>query len=345
MKLLILGGTVFLGRHLVEAALKRGHEVTLFHRGVHEANFSAPIEQLRGDRNGNLAALQDRYWDVVIDTNGYVPSLVQASAQLLADSVKQYIFISSISVYADFSVVGMDENAPVGTIAQEQVSAAEQLTPARDGVIARTYGAMYGPLKALCEQVVEETMPGRALSIRPGLIVGPYDYSDRFTYWPYRVAQGGEVLAPGRADRSIQLIDVRDLAEWIIQMGETGQTGIYNAVGPASHLSMQQLLETCKTVTGREATFTWLDDAFLLAKEVEPWSQLPLWLPDEDESIRGFLAINIQKALAADLTFRPLAETIRDTFTWNARRSPTEQLRAGITPEQEMQLLQSWHRQ
>jgi Nucleoside-diphosphate-sugar epimerases len=343
VKILILGGTVFLGRHLVEAALRRGHEVTLFHRGEHEANFSATIEQLRGDRRGNLTALQNRQWDVVIDTNGYVPSLVQASAQLLADAVKQYIFISSISVYSDFSVVGMDESAPVGTLAEAQLREAEQLIPSPNGVIAQAYGAMYGPLKARCEQVIEETMPGRALSIRPGLIVGPYDYSDRFTYWTARVARGGEILAPGRPDRSIQLIDARDMAEWIIRMGETGQRGIYNATGPADPLSMQRLLETCKTVTGSDATFTWLNDAFLLERGAVPWSQLPLWLPEEDRDIRGFLSVNIQKALSAGLTFRPLAETIQDTLTWDALRPVDEKRRAGLEPEQEAQLLQSWH--
>src|SRR2546429_3366188 len=345
VKLLILGGTVFLGRHLVEAALMRGHEVTLFHRGVHEANFSATIEQLRGDRRGDLTALQGRHWDVVIDTNGYVPSLVQASAQLLADAVKQYVFISSISVYSNFSVVGMDETTPVGTLTEAQLREAEQLIPPPNGVIAQAYGDMYGPLKALCEQVLEETMPGRVLSIRPGLIVGPYDYSDRFTYWTSRVAQGGEILAPGRPDRSIQLLDVRDLAAWIIQMGETEQRGIYHTTGPAAPLSMQRLLETCKTVTGSNATFTWLTDTFLLERGAVPWSQLPLWLPEEDESTRGFLAANIQKALSAGLTFRPLTETIRDTFTWDALRSPDEKRRAGLEPEQEVQLLHSWHRQ
>ena len=339
MKLLILGGTVFLGRHLVEAALMRGHEVTLFHRGIHKANFSATIEQLRGNRRGDLTALQGRHWDVVIDTNGYVPSLVRASAHVLADTVKQYIFLSSISVYSDFSVVGMDETAPVGTLTESQLREAEQLLPPPYGVIAQAYGEMYGPLKARCEQVLEETMPGRVLSIRSGLLVGPYDYSDRFTYWTSRVAQGGEILAPGRKTRSIQLIDVRDIAAWIIQTGELGQKGIYNAVGPTSPLSMQRLLETCRTVTGNDATFTWLNDTFLLERGVVPWSQLPLWLPEEDESTRGFLAVNIQKALSAGLTFRPLAETIRDTLTWDALRPPDEKRRAGLAPVQEAQLL------
>ncbi|GCE31893.1 hypothetical protein KDA_73770 [Dictyobacter alpinus] len=345
MKFLILGGTVFVGRHLVEAALSRGHEVTIFHRGVHEASFSRPVEQLKGNRTDDLAALRGRSWDVVIDTNGYVPSRVQATAQLLADSVNQYIFISSISVYQDFNVLGMNESAPVGTLTEEQVREAEQLIPARNGVIALTYGPMYGPLKALCEQVLEETMPGRVLNIRAGLIVGPYDYSDRFTYWPWRVAQGGEMLAPGRPERTIQLIDVRDLAEWIIRMAETERNGIYNANGPASPLTMQDLLETCKIVSEKQGTFTWINDSFLLKKGVEPWSQMPLWIPDEEEGLKGFQAFDVQKALATGLIFRPLAKTVQDTFTWDAQRSPNEKRRAGLEPEQERQILEAWHRQ
>src|SRR5689334_6385973 len=209
MKLLILGGTIFVGRHLIDAALSRGHEVTIFNRGLHGPDLYPDVEQLRGTREGDLTALQGRQWDAVIDTNGYVPSIVRASAQLLANVVTHYTFISSISVYAEFSHKGMDETAPVGTITAEQIKEAEQVIPPKKGTTARAYGPSYGPLKALCEQVAEEMMPGRVLVIRPGLIVGPYDYSDRFTYWPYRLARGGEVLAPGRPDSPVQLIDVR----------------------------------------------------------------------------------------------------------------------------------------
>ncbi len=344
MKILILGGTVFLGRHLAEIALLRGHEVTLFHRGLHRVSFSKPVELLQGDRRGDLTALQGRYWDIVIDTNGYVPSLVQASAQLLADAVKHYIFISSLSVYSDFSVAGIDETAEVETLPIEQVREAEQMLPSANGIIAQTYGAMYGPLKTLCEQAAEAMMPQRVLAVRAGIIVGPYDYTDRFTYWLYRVAQGGEVLVPGRPDRSLQLVDVRDLATWIIQMGENEQNGVYNAVGPTAPFSMQYLLEVCRTVSGSDATFTWLNDTFLLEQGVVPWSQLPLWLPEEDASMRGFFAVNVQRALSAGLSFRPLVETVRDTLLWDATRSPSEKRRAGLELEQEAQLLQVWHR-
>lgn len=343
MKVLILGGTVFVGRHLVEAALQRGHEVTLFHRGVHQADFSAPIEQLQGDRRGDLAALQGRQWDVVIDTNGYVPSVVKASAQLLAESARQYIFISSSSVYSDCSVLNIDESGPVETLMPEQVQAAEQLVPATDAVIAFTYGSGYGPLKALCEQTLEATMPGRVLSIRAGLIVGPYDYSDRFTYWPTRIARGGEVLAPGRPKRPIQLIDVRDLAAWTIRMAENEQMGIYNAVSPASALSMQHFLDTCNSVGSNHASFTWINDSFLLEHGAEPWSEIPLWLPENDESMRGFFSFNVQKALAAGLTFRPLAETISATLAWDTQRPASIKRRAGLDPSKEAHLLQQWH--
>ena len=343
MKILLLGGTVFLGHHLVEAALARGHEMTLFNRGLHGSHTSSPVEELRGDRNGNLALLRGRHWDAVIDTSGYVPSQVQASARLLADAVKQYVFVSSISVYSDFNVVGMDETAPVGTLTPEQVQEAEQRTPSDNGVIAQDYGEMYGPLKALCEQVTSEMMPGRVLTIRPGLIVGPYDYSDRFTYWPRRVAQGGEVLAPGRPERPVQYIDARDLADWIIQMIEREQNGVYHATQPASHLTMQQVLEACKTVSGSDATFTWLSDNFLLEMGVAPWSQLPLWLPEEADSA-GFLSLNVQKALSAGLTFRPVTTTVRDTLQWDAHRSTQEKRYAGLDPEQEKRVLDEWHR-
>lgn len=343
MKLLILGGTVFLGRHLIEAALKQGHEVTCFHRGLHGLDFYPEVEHLQGDRRGDLSALKGRDWDAVVDTNGYVPSLVRASAQLLADRVKRYAFISSLSVYSDTSVIGLDESAPFEPLSAEQEREAEQLVPAGDGPIAQAYGELYGPLKARCEQVVEESMPGRALNIRAGLIVGPYDYSDRFTYWPSRIARGGEVLAPGRPSRFIQLIDARDIAEWMMGLLASEQHGIYNIVGPASTLSMQNLLETCQGVVKNEATLTWLDDTFLLEHGAIPWSQLPLWLPEDDESLRGFLAISAEKALATGLSCRPLAETVRDTLAWDALRSPDEPRRAGLEPEQEARLLQAWH--
>lgn len=344
MKILILGGTIFLGRHLVEAALKGGHEVTLFNRGRHSSDLYPQVEQLRGDRRGNLHALEGRQWDVVIDTNGYVPSVVRASAALLTRSVKQYVFISSISVYNDVSMPGMDESAPVEILTSEQLHDAESIVPPATGTIARAYREAYGALKALCEQAVEEVMPGRVLNVRPGLVVGPYDYSDRFTYWVGRVARGGEVLAPGRPERPVQLIDARDLAEWIVRMVETGWMGTYNATGPAHVLTMQQVLGACKAASGRSATFTWMDDAFLLKEQVQPWGQVPLWLPEEPESA-GFNAISIAKALAAGLTFRPIVETARDTLAWDVTRPADGEREAGLAIEDEIRLLQVWHEQ
>lgn len=328
MKLLILGGTVFLGRHIVEAALARGHEVTLFNRGQHNPDLFPEVEKLKGDRNGNLESLKGRKWDAVIDPSGYVPRLVQASAKLLANAVDHYTFISSISVYKDLSLLNQDETAPVGKLPDETV---EEIT-----------GDTYGPLKALCEEVVEATLPGRALIIRPGLIVGSHDPTDRFTYWPHRVAKGGEVLSPGRPDKQVQIIDVRDLAEWTLKMVESHNFGVYNATGPDYLLTMERLLEECKAVSGSNATFCWVDEEFLDAKGVEPWTELPLWLP-EKISLSGMLAVNSKKAIQAGLSFRALADTIRDTLVWDNSRPTDEERRAGMKPAKEPELLQAWH--
>lgn len=324
MKLLILGGTVFLGRHIVESALARGHEITLFNRGQHHSDLFPEVEKLRGDRNGDLAALEGRHWDAAIDTCGYFPRVVRASAQKLADAVDHYTFISSISVYADFTKVGMDENAPVGTLADESV---EEIT-----------NETYGPLKVLCERAAEQAMPGRVLTVRPGFIVGPYDPTDRFTYWPYRVAQGGDMLAPGNPDSPIQFIDVRDLASWIVRMIEDRQTGAYNATGPNYTLTMQDLLETCRKASGSNTRFIWVSEPFLAEYQVE----LPIWMPSEEA---GGATVDCNKAFEAGLVFRPLSSTVRDTLAWQEARTPPTPLRAGLSPEQETQLLQAWGEQ
>ncbi len=342
MKILILGGTIFLGRHLVEAALASGHEVTLFNRGQHGQDLYPQVEHLRGDRWSDLDVLAGRAWDAVIDTSGYIPSSVRASARMLAGAVGQYVFISSISVYADVSVIGVDESAPVSPITPEQLREVESITPPAKGVVARVYGELYGGLKALCEQAAEECLPGRTLNIRPGLIVGPYDYSDRFTYWVVRLARGGEVLAPGRPDRAAQLIDGRDLAAWTIRMVEAGQMGVYNATGPAQPLTMGAMLNACQRVGASDATFTWVDEAFLLAEKVEPWSQIPFWLPDEPENA-GFSSVSIERALDAGLTFRPLAQTVSATLAWDRTRSADREWQAGLAAEDEARLLKAWH--
>src|SRR5579875_3385469 len=309
MKLLILGGTVFVGRHLVDAALARGHEVTLFNRGQHNADLYSDVEKLHGDRDGGLAPLQGRRWDAVVDTCGYVPRVVRASAALLAPQVEHYTFISSISVYPDTSPPGTDEKAAVGALEDE---ATEEVT-----------GETYGPLKALCERAAEEAMPGRVLVVRPGLIAGPYDPTDRFTYWPRRVAQGGEVLAPGSPGSPVQFIDARDLAAWTLRMVEDRRTGVYNATGPDSALTMGELLATCRDASESNARFTWVDESFLLRQGVAPWTEIPLWIPEE-MNMQGLSAVDVRKARSAGLTFRPLVETVRDTLAWDRTRPPSD---------------------
>jgi 2'-hydroxyisoflavone reductase len=327
MKILILGGTIFLGRHLVDAAISRDHDVTLFNRGEHNANLFPAVEKLRGDRDGNLFALEGRQWDAVIDTCGYVPRIVQASAELLASAVEHYTFISSISVYADVSKPGIDEEGELGVLEDESV---EDIT-----------GGAYGPLKVLCEQAAEAFFPSRTLNIRPGLIVGPYDPSDRFTYWLHCIARGGEVLAPSPGQKPVQIIDARDLAEWIIGLIEARVSGVYNATGPDYRLTMQGLLELCRTELGSETTVTWVDEGFLLGAGVKPWMDLPLWVAGDEDS--GMLAINVEKAISANLTFRSLEETIRDTYHWARNRPADHQWRAGLAPDREQELLTMWH--
>jgi 2'-hydroxyisoflavone reductase len=325
MQLLIIGGTRFLGRALVEAALAAGHEVTLFNRGQSNPDLFPNLEHLRGDRDGDLEVLKGRRWDAVIDTCGYVPRVVQASAELLATAVDHYTFISTISVYADFKTIGIDEQSALGTMEDETV---EEIT-----------GETYGPLKVLCEQAVDVAMGMRALHVRAGLIVGPHDPTDRFTYWPVRVDRGGEVLAPGDPGQAVQFIDVRDLAKWTIRATEQQLTGPYNVTGPDYRLNMQQLLETCKLVSQSESRFTWVSEKFLLEKEVVPFTQMPLWVPAE---MSGFGTVNCGKAMERGLTIRPLTTTVRDTLTWHATRPADHEWRAGLTPEREAELLSAW---
>lgn len=328
MRLLILGGTVFLGRHIVEAALARGHEVTLFNRGEHNADLYPELEKLRGDRDGNLTALEGRTWDAVVDTCGYVPRIVGDSARLLADAVEHYTFISSISVYPDFSLPKLDEQTPVGTMEDETV---EEIT-----------GETYGPLKALCEQAAEEAMPGRVLHVRAGLIVGPHDGSDRFSYWPHRIAKGGRVLAPGSGASPVQFVDVRDLAAWVVLMAEQRKAGVYNATGPADTLTMGQCLETIRTVvqasahSQQSAEFQWVSEEFLIENEVGPYVEMPLWVPVAAE---GIDRADCSKAIGDGLTFRSLEETVTDTLDWLQTLPADRNWRAGLTPERESELL------
>ena len=336
MRLLILGGTLFLGRHLTEAALARGHEVTLFNRGQRNPELFPEVEKLRGDRDGGLDALRGRRWDAVVDTSGFVPRVVRASAELLADAVGLYAFVSSVSVYADFSRP-VDEDAPLTTTADETVE--------------EVNGETYGPLKVLSERAVEEALPGRALVLRPGLIVGPHDPTHRFTYWTGRVARGGEVLAPAPPGTPIQFIDARDLAEWTLRLLEAGTAGVYNAAGPDYPLTMGGFLEECRDVSGSGARLEWVGEEFLLERGVEPWGELPLWIPESSETHRHFLNVNVERALRAGLTFRPLAETVRDTLAWQREREgqplPSKpgvpQPDVTLKPERERELLAEWH--
>jgi 2'-hydroxyisoflavone reductase len=326
VKILILGGTVFLGRHFVEAAVARGHEVTLFNRGRHNPQLFAEHERLRGDRDSDLAALRGRRWDAVVDPSGYIPRHVRATAGLLADRVDRYLFISTISVYADGKGPGPDEGSPLETLADEST---EEVT-----------GETYGGLKVLCEQAAEAMMPGRTLIVRPGLIVGPHDPTDRFTYWPWRIAQGGEVLAPGDPAAPVQIIDVRDLATWLVDQLEAEGTGIFNATGPDYGLTMGEVLATCQRVVGTPAELVWVGADFLQEQGAKPWVEVPLWLPGE-EGVR-LMQTNVERALAAGLRFRPLAETTADTLAWAQERPGDHEWRAGLAPEKERAILAAW---
>jgi nucleoside-diphosphate-sugar epimerase len=340
VKLLILGGTRFLGRHLVTAAHARGHEVTLFNRGNYSIEDLGAVESIRGDRHAELHKLQGRSWDAVIDTSGHLPRAVKGAADILCDAVERYVFISSQNAYRDVSVPGIDETYPRATLTTEQLDRANAI----DTSGQPNYAELYGGLKALSEQAAEEAMPGRVLIIRPGLIVGPHDYTDRFTYWPVRVARGGEVLAPGRPERYIQFIDVRDLAEWTIGMVELKAAGAYNIHGLPNDLTMQRLLDECKLFSGSDAEFTWASEEFLLQEKVAAWSELPLWLPeDAAPHLKGFMFISPQKAIAAGLKFRPLSETIRDTLAWYETTRGPEVLKAGLDRDKERALLYKWH--
>jgi 2'-hydroxyisoflavone reductase len=326
MHILIIGGTVFLGRHIVEAALARGHTITMFNRGKRNPELFPEVEKLRGDRDNpaELAVLNERRFDAVIDTCGYLPRAVRASAEMLAPRTNHYTFISSISVYADYSKVGITEDDPVGTLADPTV---EEVT-----------GESYGPLKALCEQAAEAALPGRTLNIRPGLIVGPHDPTDRFTYWPVRVARGGPLLAPERPGYLVQVIDVRDLAVWTLHMIEHGQVGIYNATGPDYALTIGDVIETCVAVSGSDAQARWASAALLAEQGIAPWSELPLWVPEGPDTA-GFATVDCSKAIADGLSFRPIAETVRDTLAWAQSRPADYQWRAGLSAEKEQAAL------
>jgi 2'-hydroxyisoflavone reductase len=319
VRLLVLGGTKFLGRAAVEAALARGDEVTVFNRGETNPELFPEVEKLRGDRDGDLSALQGREWDAVIDPSGYVPRVVRASAELLRGSVGHYVFVSSASVYAEPYVPGYDESAPT----------VELENPDSEDVLGD-----YGPLKAACERVVAEAFPDASANVRAGLLVGPHDASGRFTYWPLRLSLAGPVLAPGPPERLTQLVDVRDLGAWLVELCANRVSGTFNASG--APVRLDAVLAACG-----EAELVWVDEQLLLDKGVQPWMELPLWVPGD---WAAFLQMDVSRAIAAGLGFRPLEETARDTLAW-ARESDaqlvteTQYGSAGLDPAREADLL------
>ncbi|MCP4547805.1 MAG: epimerase [bacterium] len=325
MKLLILGGTVFLGRQLVTDALAAGHDVTLFNRGKSNTDLFPEVERILGDRDGGLAALGDRHWDAVIDTCGYVPRITGDSARYLVDRVGHYTYISSISVYDLKGGEGPDECTPVGTLSD----------PATEVIDGETYG----PLKALCEQSIEEVLPGRTLVVRPGLIVGPYDPTDRFTYWPLRIYAGGDILAPADPAAPTQVIDVRDLSIWILKLVAERATGIFNATGPETMSTMGGLLAACPQSDDNPATLKWVEESFLIDSKVQPFSELPCWVPRRDEAL---VRADITAALERGLRFRPLADSARDTLNWRMETLEQRPLIAGLSRKRERELLALW---
>jgi 2'-hydroxyisoflavone reductase len=319
MRILVLGGTQFLGRHVVERALARRHEVTLFNRGRTRPELFPEAKRLTGDRDGDLGALRGRDFDAVVDTSGYVPRVVRDTIDALGE-VGHYTFVSTISVYADHSTPP-SESSPVAQLKQE----------------TEDWREAYGELKALCEDAVRERFP-QAFVPRPGLIVGPWDPTGRFTYWPQRIAEGGRVLAPAPPDANAQVIDVRDLAAWIVRAAEDGIAGTYNAVDRPT--TRAALFETCRDVAGSDAEPVWVESDFLLASEVGEWMELPLWIADP--GFAGMLGVDPAAAFATGLETRPLAETVRDTLAWvRSGEAPTEPP-AGLDPEKEQRVLDAW---
>lgn len=339
MRILILGGTGFTGACQVRYALGRGHSISVFNRAkTHPRELPKGVEQLLGDRNGQLDTLkQGGPWDAVIDNPATLPVWVRDAARILRGRAGQYIFISTISVYADHSRPGQDESGAV-----LKYAGADPMGETQESLVESKY-ALYGPLKALAEQEAERWFPRRTLVVRPGLIVGPGDETDRFTYWPVRLAAGGAVLAPGNPADPAQMIDARDLAEWTIRMAETGETGVYNATGPAAPLTFGGMLAAIQETVGGESSLEWADADFLASQNVAAWTDLPVWAPPAG-AMAGFTRVDNRRALAKGLVFRSLAETARDTLTWFRTLPAARQasLKVGLTPERESKVLDTW---
>lgn len=330
MKILILGGTRFLGRHLAEQALAAGHQVTLLHRGLSSPGGGPDLfpqaEHRIADRNGDLAVLQAGTWDVCIDTSAYVPRHVRSVAAVLAGRVGQYQLVSTISVYDD-----------AGYTAEAGPHESSALAQLADPTVEAVTGETYGGLKVLCEQAAQEAFAGGCLVSRPGLIVGPHDPTGRFTWWPQRLQRGGAVLAPGDPATPVQFIDVRDLAAWHLQQAVGGSTGVFNLVGPNAPLTIGGLLQAARDTLNPAAELQWVDEAWLLTQGVQPWSDLPVWLP---RALAGMHRTNTARAQATGLQTRPVAQTLQDTAAWaEGRATPAG---VGLAPERETALLQAW---
>ncbi len=334
-RLLILGGTGFIGPNMVRYAVERGHEVTIFTRGQADADIP-DVEHLIGDRSGDLSALEGRSWDVVLDNNARDYRWVRLSTELLRDAAEHYVFVSSISAY---SVADMDLQGVTYPLSEPMVDEdAPLFSPPPD--FQEGDEAPYGLSKTLGEQASEAAFPGRTTVVRPGLIVGPGDTTDRFTYWPVRIHRGGEVLAPGDGSDPTQIIDARDLTEWIVRLAENGTMGRFNATGPGTRMSMAEMLYGIRAITSTPVGFTWVPLGFLQEQRIRPWSDMPAWIPDDPISF-----VRVDRAVAAGLTFRPLADTASDTLRYHEARPEEEKnnLQAGISAEREREVLAAWH--
>ncbi|NNE98158.1 MAG: NAD-dependent dehydratase [Pyrinomonadaceae bacterium] len=339
MKILIIGGTKFSGRHIVSAAAANGHDVTVFHRGNHPIGDLEASEEILGNRIFDLEKLENRSWDAAIDMCGYLPQWVEDSTSAFKNSVDKYVFISSISAYSNEVNPNYTEDADLELLTPEQKSRFAEIDPNGD-FGAADLGDMYGALKVLCEEAVLRAFPDRNLIIRPGLIVGEYDWTDRWTYWVMRVAKGSEVLAPGKPESPAQFIDAKDLAEWIIHLIESDETGTFNAVNRPFELTFEEMLSEIRDVSASDASFTWVSEQFMDENKVAPWSDMPLHVPQELEFLHS---ANVDAALAKGLKIRDLKETIADTLKW--RVTIPEEMKAGISIEREKELLTKWHEQ
>lgn len=321
MNALILGGTRFLGRHVATALLSGGHRVTLFNRGISDPGPQEGIEQIHGDRERDLQRLNGRTWDAVVDTSCFDPRAADLSARYFAERTNRYLFISTISVH--------------------DLGATEIVT--EETAFATEPADSYGPLKAACEAIVRNSVGNRATIVRPGLIVGPYDMTDRFTYWPVRVTKGGEVIAPVAPTEPTQFIDVRDLAEFVVHILECDDAGAYNVTGPREAVTIGEVLAACQRESIPQAQFTWVDAAFLKQHGVQPWMDLPLWIP-QDIPEHSIVQADVTRAMERGLHIRPLSQTVRDTLAWaRTAGKQREKLVAGLTPEREADLLERWH--